>query len=405
MQMAQPDRPTTVDVEGAHASPAAEGILSRRPWLTGIALCGVALAIAIAISHEFRVATAHSGDFQWSGIHFLMSGQDPYRLYLSDPHQFILVQIPNYLPLLYFVLGPLGLASFGTAKVAWALINLVAGITTALWLSRRLGFKRWEVAVAVGLFVCSSPFSIAVGNGQQTLVVLAAAAFAFTVRTTVGSSLWLALSVAKQTFAPLAIFIAFRTKGITRVALAGAISLVAICGVAAMGGEYPWEVISSILRVNNQSTPAIFCAADLMSLVTLVGGDGVPIWSTALVALVYVGVVVAASWSLLRRADTVTLLALGGLASLASFRHLPYDYCFLLPAALCAYRFDQLRRACVGLAVAYFWWVQPYLSRSIGYANTAHVTALHACSFAVLVAATTAFVSGARRASPIAQTA
>ena len=99
---------------------------------------------------------------------------DPWEEYLrGDPdHQIVDTQRPNYLPLLYVLLSPLALTSLATAKLAWAGCNLIFAVGSGTLVSRIYGMSRWGSAMLVCLFLMATPTRNAIGNGQQSLLVL-----------------------------------------------------------------------------------------------------------------------------------------------------------------------------------------------------------------------------------------
>jgi len=115
-----------------------------------------------------------SQDFQWSGARVLMGHVDPWAEYLKgDPdHRFVATQIPNYLPILYVLILPLGLLSMTAAKAVWVVCNLCFAVGSGWVAARFYGLQeRWSIAV-VCLLLMATPTRISIGNGQQGLLVL-----------------------------------------------------------------------------------------------------------------------------------------------------------------------------------------------------------------------------------------
>lgn len=85
-----------------------------------------------------------SQDFQWSGGRVLLQHIDPWMEYLrGDPaHRFILSQVPNYLPVLYVLLVPVGLLSLSYAKGLWVFCNLTFAVTSSFTAARFYQFSR-----------------------------------------------------------------------------------------------------------------------------------------------------------------------------------------------------------------------------------------------------------------------
>ena len=75
-------------------------------------------------------------------------------------------QLPNYLPLLYILLVPLGLLSFHTASSIWAVANIFMALASCALLGRAVGLAGWPLAGLTGLVLVSEPFSVALGTAN-----------------------------------------------------------------------------------------------------------------------------------------------------------------------------------------------------------------------------------------------
>lgn len=85
----------------------------------------------------------------------LLDRVDPWLDFLrGDPlHRILLLQIPNYLPVLYVLLVPFGLVPFTLAKALWVVCNLgFAGVSVVI-AGRFYGLRNRSVLVALGLFL------------------------------------------------------------------------------------------------------------------------------------------------------------------------------------------------------------------------------------------------------------
>ena len=119
-------------------------------------------------------AMHQSQDFQWSAERVLLQHIDPWAEYLAgDPeHRFIMTQIPNYLPVLYVLILPLGFLPLVYAKLAWALANVMFAMVSAGACGRAFELGPWKTVGLVGLMMLATPTRISVGNGQQSLLLL-----------------------------------------------------------------------------------------------------------------------------------------------------------------------------------------------------------------------------------------
>src|ERR1700722_8764660 len=136
---------------------------------------------AVSLYAGVRNSLSRSQDFQWSGTHLAPQHIDPYSQFLShDPeHRILLSQVPNYLHELYILLLPLGSLGFSHAKPVWAVLNCLFAVLITQLLRQLYNLPRAETILLLLLLFCSTPFRIALGNGQQTLLELLFFCFIF----------------------------------------------------------------------------------------------------------------------------------------------------------------------------------------------------------------------------------
>jgi len=164
-----------------------------------------------------------SQDFQWSGERVLLQHVDPWMEYLQgDPaHRFILSQVPNYLPVLYVLLVPVGLLSLSYAKGLWVFCNLTFAVTSGFAAARFYQFRGRSVVAIVCLLLIATPTRNSMGNGQQALLILMIWCLTLlTPRLTDRRACLAGISYFKFTFAPpLFLYLLFR-GGLRAVVLA-----------------------------------------------------------------------------------------------------------------------------------------------------------------------------------------
>jgi len=152
------------DVGGANRD-----LWARRAFVIALVVMAV-LSTAVGVRNGIH----RSQDFQWSGERLLVAHVDPWAVYLAgDPqHELILTQIPNYLAILYVLLIPLGLLSLAKANLVWALCNVGFAVVSAVLASRFYGLRGWSGVGLVCAMMIATPTRTAIGNGQQSLLVL-----------------------------------------------------------------------------------------------------------------------------------------------------------------------------------------------------------------------------------------
>jgi hypothetical protein len=224
--------------------------LSRvQRWL----LIPLVLCAAISTAVGIRNALHQSQDFQWSGERVLLQHNDPWAEYLAgDPnHQFIATEIPNYLPILYVLIVPLGLLPLVYAKLLWALANTVFAGASAVAAGRAFGLERWRTVALVCLMMMATPTRISIGNGQQGLLVLMVWTLTLlSTRLTQRGALLSGIAYFKYSFAPsMALFLLFR-RGVRSFALS-LVPVIAGTGLVWLwitGGRRPLELVRLLVE-------------------------------------------------------------------------------------------------------------------------------------------------------------
>jgi hypothetical protein len=304
-------------------------------------------------------ALSNSKDFQWSPAWLFVRGIDPYLASLThDPR--LLAQAPNYLPSLYVLFAPFGVLPFDVAKIIWAVCNVALAVATPILIASRLGWSRTRIAFLVVAFLVATPTRTVVSNGQQALLITFCAILAYTASRPITTGAALAVAIVKHSFAPpLVIGLLYRLR-YAAVAWAGAISLVLTAIFSAVVQETPWRLLTSLLKVNRTSVNTGI--ADVMSVSELVVGGRygglVSLW----IALLTLVILVVMSRKMLR-GDWLPSLAAAAAVSLLSFKHLIYDYVFLLP--IIVYALTAMygwRRIVVIAVIGYFWYLFQFVS-------------------------------------------
>jgi hypothetical protein len=340
-------------------------------------------ATVLAVLVPAALAPTAGQDFQWWGTHALLGGRDPYRLFL-DGHCCVLVQIPNYLHLLYFLLTPLGALPLATARAVWLGANVVMLGGAALLVGRRAGLRGWPLAAFAALLPCSQPFVNCLINGQQTGLVLLAAVLATWARSDLAAGAAWAVLLTKYSFAPVA-FAAPLARRWRQVAVLSFVTVAALAAFCVVTGTAPWAALAEPLRVNRAMARG---AGDVMTLASVHGVDRSSVACYALAAVVAAGL----TWAgrrLLAGPERLAALACGSLVSLMVFPHLLYDYCLLLPVLAVGLRREGWRRVAIVVPVVALWhgawltagWLRPYSPAAVTL-----TLALLAVAFTALVA-------------------
>jgi hypothetical protein len=252
--------------------------------------------------------------------------------------------------LLYFALLPFGVVAFSVARVGWAILNLVMFAAAGAVLGGAVGLRGWRLGGFMGLIFCSDPLVNAIGNGQQTALVLLAAVVAFRAQRPAVAGTALALMVTKYSFAPLALVLLVGRRW-SAIAVGAALSIAALLTFCAVTGSGLVDAALGPLRLARGMARG---AGDVMTLVGIVIGR-----DRLITYVITIFACVGLTW-LARRVmtggDWIESLACGSLISLLVFPHLVYDYCFLLPVAASAIRATGWTRWLRLSAVGWLWY-------------------------------------------------
>lgn len=330
--------------------------LAASVFLATIALVCMAKGLLNALSS--------SKDFQWSPAALFVQGVDPYAAFLAHDARIILTQAPNYLPPLYIFFAPLALMPFGLAKIIWAVINLTLAVAAPILLSRKLGHRALPAALLTAAFLAATPTRTVIGNGQLTLVVLFSAIVAYLTYQALPAGAALAVAVTKHSFAPTMVIGLLARSRYRVVAWAVGSSAVLTLVFSAIVGRSPWHLAQELSQVNKSSVG--LGLADVMSVAQLATGTDSGGATAIVVGLIATLVLSGISWRMLRY-DWLSSLTATSVISLMTFKHLSYDFVFLLPMAVYGlYRMHGLRRFVVLAVCGYIWYFYQFIDLAVG---------------------------------------
>lgn len=324
-----------------------------------IILLATFAAVSLAWGVHNALGRDNSQDFQYSGARALLAGENPYELHAQNPDAFQLAQDPNYLPLLYLVLTPIGALEWPLAKWIWAAANVLfaSAIAYSIYAAQRHQSTPYALAGAL-IFLSSTEVRITIGNGQQSLLVTICVILALrSLRTQLLSGALFALALTKYSIG--AFFVAMLPRLGLRAVLVWTITIT-LGAYAALwvitGTDFSVDGLLAPVRVASGITAMLFPFDWIRStlgypVVLAVSASGL-----ALVSL-------AALFS--RRsqpsdsnADNWRLATVATLAALACAPHASYDYVLLAVPFAVGLPFHLLGRGVqLGLLalIAYHW--------------------------------------------------
>ncbi len=331
-------------------------------WLLLLALALLSTAAGV------RNAAHASQDFQWSGVRLLLAHADPWAVYLAgDPeHSFVLSQVPNYLPILYVLLAPLGLLPLGTAQGVWAIVNVGFAVVSVAAAGRAYRL-RWRAQVLVGcLFLMATPTRNSIGNGQQGLLVLMLWCLTLLSPTwSAAKAGWSGLAYFKFSFAPpMLCFLLFR-RGIKAAfwsLLPGAVSLLLVW-LWITGARDPWAIFRlateplAVARHGFSAAPDNPNLMNLMEPLLLRFGAGVSAGVELAVAIALCAAVSRSAFRDRGEGSVPWQMALMATMSYGLFKHHPYDaVVLLLPFCHGFARREEGRAKAVLVLIAYMFY-------------------------------------------------
>ena len=285
----------------------------------------------VSVVQGFYNAQQLSQDFQWSPTVLLLEGSNPYSTYLKgDPNGSIIkAQAPNYAHSMYLVLIPFGLMEWETAKIVWATLNVVIGVLIVLILSKSLDLSSKQTTLVLLIFLASTPFRNGLGNGQQGLIML----FAFTTML-LSSSYWASATAGcgyfKYSFAPpFAAYLLFERgyKHFFGSLIPGFVGFVFFWLIT--DGSF-FKTLIQPLYVSSKAVGA--GKADLMTIIGSITQSGtfshiIGYYLLPLILSIILGYI---AYKYIRTLHVS--FAFISATSLLLFKHLNYDFVFLLPA-------------------------------------------------------------------------
>ena len=326
--------PQALDAEVTSASVPNAVSPPRGPnWLVSISLSLLGTFAIVSLAFGLRQGLNGGIDFQWSGARLLAEGMDPWKTFLEgDPNRrIILGQQPNYLHELYVLLLPLGKMSFHRALTLWCMANLAfLGISLSLT-SKLYRLSSRNALIMSSLVLSSAPLRVSLANGQQSLFTLCCFAVAFTMSSRSLRGGALGIGFAKYSFAPVVIFVDVIRRRWLSLFCVGVPILCGLFVVWYMTGTPLSVLATEPLRSAQMSVSPGY--GDVMTGVQIafVRSAFRADYSFRLTSAVgFIGALAFACLIAIRRIDRNSEIALIAITTLFCFKHLIYDYVFLL---------------------------------------------------------------------------
>lgn len=340
-------------------------------WFRWFLLALLVALAAVSATQGFRDALKHSQDFQWSGAKLLVAHIDPWAEYLrGNLKLFHLTQIPNYLPILYILIAPLGCLSLMHAEIIWGLLNIFFAVASAVIVARFYGMRRYGVLAVICLMLIATPTRNSIGNGQQGLLVLLLWCLSLiALKLSDLRSAVCGVSYFKFNFAPPAFLYLLFRGGIRAIAMSAVPSLLATVLVWfwLAGVHYPHTFLRLIFEPIAVSHVGYFPSgggSNLMDVLEALllffhASENLINVITLGAAVLVCGIVLYLATRWHRGSSVQWQMALMATMSFGLFKHHNYDAVVLIFPLCYALRFRQLARGrIILLLLAYLWYIQ-----------------------------------------------
>lgn len=350
-------------------------------YIKVIILIALSFAAITSLVQGFYNALDWSVDFQWSPLNLLVSGQNPYNMYLDGQYdQFIFTGFPVYYHSVYVLLSPLGYLDRNTAIIIYQLMNIVFMVIFYYLYSKSIENEnhRFHVMVAFLLLLSSTSFRVAMGNGQLSIFVLSFYSFFLFLSSkhVYSSHLLASVGIAKYSFAPNFLLHIFLSRKYLSLVYIFIISLLCMLVFEYMSNSNFFSSMFSPIEIwtkgdtflNRGVTPDGPLApgnGDLMSIMKVLEFKSlyyltIPIILSILLHLFYFKY---------EGRDILHDFGIIGLLSLMFYQHLFYDYVLLLPLLLLSFKFNKISFFFSYMIICYAWF-SPTIFSFIGIGAT-----------------------------------
>lgn len=317
------------------------------------------------IHHAFQY---ESHDLQWISAHLIDQHIDPWQEKLSGlPHHPQHFSPPNYLHILYLVLLPFGLLDFHTAEVVWCIASICFSVGAVYLLKRLFSLDYFQSALILCLLWMSSPFRVVLETGQMSLCELFLFSAAYAIGFTWLGAVSFGISFAKYSFSPVAVLVHLFRGRIRFLLIAIGVAVIGLLGIHLLLPT-PLSLLARepLIIARTSVNPGL---ADVMTYAEYLFRPHVAlaraISCSYLISLA--GTVAYAIFLSRYRISRGAELTLVSLASLLLFKHLIYDYVFLLiPLAYALSGKNPEKKRPIIAVVLIFWFLTALLGRSVG---------------------------------------
>ena len=310
----------------------------------------------ISLSQGIKNAIFNSQDFQWSPSLLLRNGINPFDYVLNnDSHEKIIkTQIPNYFHGLYVIILPFTLLNWETAKLYFVIFNILITIHTIYNFTNYFKLDNLYLILITAIYFSSTPFRVSLGNGQQSILILYC--FSLMLSNSYIKNFISGIGYFKYSFAPQFFFNLLISQKYLKALLSILILPITFFIFIYLINDYNlYNIIKQPLIISSIHVgPGV---GDLMTLIS-----DLNIFNESKTMLIYLIIlfisIIFSHLFYISKTTEFCNFTIASIIALLFFKHLIYDYIFLLPVfilSLIHYKhyFFKLNL----ILVIYFWFI------------------------------------------------
>lgn len=315
----------------------------------------------LSLSQGIKNAIVNSQDFQWSPSLLLRNGINPFDYVLTnDSHEKIIkTQIPNYFHGLYVIFLPFTLLNWETAKFYFVIFNILITIHTIYNFTQHLKLNNLYLILITAIYFSSTPFRVSLGNGQQSILILYC--FSLMLSNSYIKNLISGIGYFKYSFAPQFFFNLLFSRKYLKAFLSLLLLPITFYIFIYLINDYNlFKIIKQPLIISSIHVgPGV---GDLMTLIS-----DLNIFNESKTMLIYLIIlfisIIFSRLFYISKSTEFCNFTIASIIALLFFKHLIYDYIFLLPVfilSLIHYKhyFFKLNLT----LVLYFWFIIRFIN-------------------------------------------
>jgi hypothetical protein len=297
-----------------------------------------------------------SSDFLWVPAKMLTKNVDFYQLVINNLYETDplfeggkkYVNVPVYTILHYYIIYPLGLASFTVAKEIWLIINCIILAHTFLLISANAKVGKKNSILILFIFLFSKPLIYSMAIGQFSIFCLYAFVCYFFIKSKVIKILTIIFAFTKLTFSPiLGIYLLIKKEKLI-ISLLVATHLLAVILYSLQTGS---DLVQNFFY--QFTIPKKYQTSGAIDFMTIIGNNPAPPFNFILTIIISTFFYILYYKNTKR--DKLSDLCAVCLITIIFIRHLYYDMIFLLPMLFFIFKEKKINKTCLIIIIYFFY--------------------------------------------------